>query len=133
MLTKTDAERISQGINAIRPDWPIASLMKFLGSKCQHLPTRDVFIQLAWVAFDEATRTPARILEDGPWKSAVLGSASKPYRTITDDDCAICFVPHSRHMRDHEFEPQHARAKGEPMTDEQRAAMQPTTTEARMK
>lgn len=117
MLTRTSAERIAQAINALRPSWPVPSLMTFLG-KCQNMPERDVALQLVYVALDPASKTPARIHEDGPWKR-ILSSAPavKHVRSIEPTDCAICFLPVTSLHMSHEYEPRGKRVHGTPMPD----------------
>lgn len=66
-MTKTEAERIAAAINQLRPDWPAASLLAFIGEHLRDRPWRDVAVALAWVACEAETRTPARVLQAGPW------------------------------------------------------------------
>ena len=52
----------------MRPDWPVASLVTLLGrTELTNRPRRDVAVALTWVACESETKTPARILETGPW------------------------------------------------------------------
>lgn len=67
-MMKTEAERLAAAVNAMRPDWPVASVMTFLSKpEISRRPYRDVAVALAWVATDPLTQTPARLLEAGPW------------------------------------------------------------------
>jgi hypothetical protein len=70
MIDQTQAERIAQAINALRPDWPIRSLVTFTMRNLSARAYRDAVVALAWIATDPATKTPARILEAGPWWKA---------------------------------------------------------------
>lgn len=69
MLTKTEAERLAAAANALRPDWPVSSLLTYL-SKHKARAYRDVAVALAWIATDPQTKTPARLDEQGPWWKA---------------------------------------------------------------
>ncbi len=67
-MMKTEAERLAAATNQLRPDWPVASVMTFLGKpELSRRAYRDVAVALAWVATDPLTQTPARLLEAGPW------------------------------------------------------------------
>jgi hypothetical protein len=67
MITKNEAERLAQAVNAFRPDWPIKSLLTFIGRELIGRPFQDVAVALVWVATDPRTQTPKRVLEAGPW------------------------------------------------------------------
>ena len=69
-MTKTEAQRIAQAINALRPDWPTTSLLTFIAANLRERAYRDVAAALAWVAADETTTTPGRVLSAGPWWSS---------------------------------------------------------------
>lgn len=71
-MTETEIERIAAAINALRPDWPVPSLKTLMKSKLYARARRDVAVALAWVACDSDTKTPARVLESGPWWQAVV-------------------------------------------------------------
>lgn len=66
MLTRTEAERLAAATHALRPDWPISSLMTLLG-EYRDRAYRDLAIALAYIATDAATVTPGRLREAGPW------------------------------------------------------------------
>lgn len=72
MIEKTDAERIAAAIHALRPDWPLNSLMTLL-AELRTWPLRDLAVKLAWIATDQnidgtpVSQTPARVKENGPW------------------------------------------------------------------
>ena len=93
-MNQIQIERIAAAIHALRPDWPIPSLKKFVSDRA-HQPMTDLLVQLAIVAVDPETKTPARIDQDGPWKQA-LGyrpaelNASAHIRHASPDDCGIC-------------------------------------------
>ena len=54
-LTKTEAERLAAAANALRPDWPVSSLLTYL-SKHKARAYRDVAVALAWIATDPQTK-----------------------------------------------------------------------------
>lgn len=67
-MMKTEAERLAAAVNAMRPDWPVTSVMTFLSKpEVSGRAYRDVAVALTWVAADPLTQTPARLLEAGPW------------------------------------------------------------------
>ena len=99
MLTRNEAERLAGAIHSLRPEWPAASLLTFLG-KHKDRPLLEITVELAWVAQLPETRTPARIAEDGPWKRAIGGrefNTSAHIRRPSDDDCATCGRPRDTH------------------------------------
>lgn len=71
MLSDNEIGRLAGAINALRPDWPIASLATLIRTKLAHRPRRDIAVALAWVACESASDKPARVLEAGPWWKAV--------------------------------------------------------------
>lgn len=66
-MNDNEIERVAAAINALRPDWPSASLRTLITNKLGSRPRRDVAVALTWVACDSTTKTPARVLEAGPW------------------------------------------------------------------
>jgi hypothetical protein len=77
MLSQTEAHRLAAAIHALRADWPLASLSTFIRTKLADKAYRDAAVALAWVATDEKTTTPARVLEAGPWwRAAQAGDAT---------------------------------------------------------
>ena len=70
MIDKHAAERLAAAGNALRPDWPVKSIMTALLDH-RDRAYRDVAVALAYIATDPDTRTPARLKESGPWWSAV--------------------------------------------------------------
>ena len=75
MISKTEAERLAHAVNAMRPDWPLSSLLTFISRNLAGRALRDVAVALAWVACDPETKTPARVLEAGPWWKATQAEA----------------------------------------------------------
>lgn len=74
MITRTEAERVAVSINAIRPDWPIASLTTLITRDLADWPLLDAAVGLMHVAIERSsdgrwmTNTPARVKENGPWR-----------------------------------------------------------------
>ena len=69
MTTDNELQRLAAMANALRPEWPIRSLLTLL-TKHAARPYRDLAVALAWVATDARTKTPARLAEAGPWWTA---------------------------------------------------------------
>lgn len=83
-MTKTEAERIAAQGHALRPDWPLASLMTILAAH-RTKAYRDVAVALAWIATDPQTQTPGRLNESGPWWKAT--QAGEPTFTTVNLRC----------------------------------------------
>ena len=69
MLTNTQIERLAGMANQLRPEWPVNSLVTFI-RKHRTRAYRDLAVALSWVATDDASHTPARLDENGPWWKA---------------------------------------------------------------
>ena len=69
-MEKREAEAVAAAIHCLRPDWPVKSLMTFIGQKLANRPYSDVAVALTVVACDPKSRTPTRVLESGPWWEA---------------------------------------------------------------
>lgn len=93
-MNENEIERIAAAANALRPDWPLASLRTLLTTKLATRARRDVAVALAWVACESETKTPARVLEPGPWWTAVAtedhGGRTTPRPPRKDECCRIC-------------------------------------------
>lgn len=90
MIEKNQAERLAAMANALRPDWPVASLMTVL-SHHRDRPYRDLAVALAWTAADPATATPGRLAEAGPWWTAAAADIPGPApATTTPSKCPRC-------------------------------------------
>ena len=102
MINKTEAERIATAVHALRPDWPVKSLMTLL-LELKDWPYRDLAVTLTWVATDQdingnhISQTPARVKEQGPWNGTQIESqeeirARKQYaRRIEEAKATIHF------------------------------------------
>ena len=93
-MNKIEAARLAAMANALRPDWHPQSTLTLLG-QVAGWAYRDAAVQLAWLAADEETTTPARLLQDGPWRKLtrlVDGNAPQPqpyqpmFPSLTDDE-----------------------------------------------
>ena len=69
MPSQNEIERLAAMANALRPEWPVRSLVTLL-TKHGARPYRDLAVALAWIATDAKTKTPARLAEAGPWWTA---------------------------------------------------------------
>lgn len=70
MASKTELARIAAAMNALRPEWARQSLLTYLQAKHADKAPRDLAVAAAWICCDEATATPARLGENGPWWTA---------------------------------------------------------------
>lgn len=86
MITRQGAERIAASVHAIRPDWPIASLITLITRDLVNWPVIEVHLGLHWVAIEQkpdgtwVSQTPARVKEAGPWRNLGLGTAARAER-----------------------------------------------------
>lgn len=79
-MNESEIDRIAATFNVLRPDWPVTSLRTLLARpELAHRPRRDVIVALGWVAAESESKTPARVIEAGPWWQA----AAVESRTIT--------------------------------------------------
>jgi hypothetical protein len=111
-MNDNETQRIAAAINALRPDWPTQSLATLITSKLGTRTRRDVAVALTWVACDSTSKTPARVLEAGPWWLATNvegGGRPVPW----EERCGICSMPEVSCRRanagEHEFVPNAAR------------------------
>lgn len=67
-MNEVEISRIAAAISDLRPDWPAASIRSLLNRpELKNKPRRDVAVALTWVACEADTKTPARVIEAGPW------------------------------------------------------------------
>lgn len=86
-MNPTQIQRLAAAVNALRPDWPTQSLTTFLHRNLETRDWRDTATAMAWIATDPDTRTPARVLEAGPWWPTV---ADGPAPASREPRCAGC-------------------------------------------
>jgi hypothetical protein len=75
MLSQVEAHRLAAAVNHLRPDWPLASLSTWIRNHLTDRAYRDAAVALTWVACDAETKSPGRVLEDGPWWRATQAGA----------------------------------------------------------
>ncbi|WP_418060784.1 hypothetical protein [Pimelobacter simplex] len=111
-MNETEKTRIAAAINQLRPDWPTTSLRTLLDRPMiTHRPRRDVAVALTWVACETDSKTPARVLEAGPWWQAVSVNGIDVGGAVTNGvldpttACDVCSLPAHRHTNNggHEF------------------------------
>jgi hypothetical protein len=89
-MNENEIDRIAAMANALRPDWPLASLRSLLAKPMLARRTRrDVAVALAWVACESATKTPARILEAGPWWLATNADGQRTGKASYNQPCPL--------------------------------------------
>lgn len=104
-----EAERIADAMNRLRPDWPVKQLRTLLrDDRISGRPRRDIAVALSWIACENGTSTPYRVLETGPWWIATAVDGQTTGRREPFDPmrfCGTCNKPNdSRHPDDHAFE-----------------------------
>lgn len=82
MLNKDETHRIAAATNALRPDWPMKNLITFIDNNLNARTYRETAVALAWVASDPISRTPGRVLENGPW-----------WRNNNGDQATVSVIP----------------------------------------
>ena len=65
-MDQHDARRIAETANALRPDWPIRSLMTILAEH-RNKDALDVHLAVVWIAYDSSIESPAILRAEGPW------------------------------------------------------------------
>lgn len=90
-MNPNDAARLAAIINGIHPEWPNASLLTFITRNLANRPYPDAVVAFVACAIDPDTKTPARLLENGPWWKAAAAAAGKVEATPTP--------PRVSHMR----------------------------------
>lgn len=91
-MNRNQAAQIAEAIAAIRPDWTKTSLLTLM-AEFAHREPRDVFLALAWLAYDRDTKTPGRLRTDGPhWHISRLAGIPEPTHcppTAAEVSCPI--------------------------------------------
>lgn len=88
MATPTELARIAALANALRPEWPIRSVLTYLEQNHTARAYRDLAVAMAHVACDPATQTPRRLSESGPW-----------WRTTGEPTMTAIPGPHDTHCQ----------------------------------
>jgi hypothetical protein len=95
MSTLNELERIAAMAHALRPDWPLSSLLTHLKANHGARPYLDLAVAMAWIATDPDTKTPARLMENGPWWAATTPQpAATSSRNANHKPCDRCRYPH---------------------------------------
>jgi hypothetical protein len=99
-MNEVEISRIAAAISDLRPDWPAASIRSLLNRpELKNRLRRDVAVALTWVACEADTKTPARVIEAGPWwrAAAVEGDVTTTHtgKTVGRGEnphkvCGIC-------------------------------------------
>ena len=105
-MDQHDARRIAETGNALRPDWPVRSLMTLLAEH-RHKDPLDVHLAVVWIAYDSSIQSPAILRSDGPWwrltRDAKLGTPNlppfRPAEDVTPADPATITAVRA-HLRD---------------------------------
>jgi hypothetical protein len=133
MIDDNALTRLAAMAHALRPDWPSKSLLTYLHAHHAGRPYRDLAVALTWVAADSATKTPARLDENGPWWQAAAANAEPPTRTpLPTPVCKRCghFVTEPNHDEHcaRRADPDHARAMRDQAVADAKAASRPKET-----
>lgn len=93
-MNQTDIQRLAASVNALRPDWPTKSLTTFIANNLGTRATIDAAVAMAWIATDPDTKTPARVLEAGPWwkatRPAGAPTGEQPDQIHSAEICRVC-------------------------------------------
>lgn len=93
MADRDEIQRIAAAMNALRPDWPVRSLVTFLERHHGDRSYRDLAIAGTAIATDPKTQTPNLLNEHGPWWGAAQtvtgngGGSAVP--AATDPRCTV--------------------------------------------
>jgi hypothetical protein len=102
-----ERDRIAAALVALRPDWAsngvdrLKSLRVWLTANLMDWSYRDALVGLVLVASDTASVGPARLLTDGPWRTALrhlTGTTltEQPLRDV-GPECATCGIQRAYH------------------------------------
>lgn len=123
-MNQHERDRIAAAMNQARPDWPAKQLKTLLNDpRLAERPRRDVLVALAWVACENASASPYRVLEAGPWwQAAGVETEARPPRDglHTHELCSVCLKPEPDCRRlyasDHDFE-RNSRVEGKDVSE----------------
>lgn len=96
MATPTELARIAALANALRPEWPIRSVLTYLEQNHAARAYRDLAVAMAHVACDPETKTPRRLSESGPWWRATCEPTMTAIPAATDARCTVYGHEHYR-------------------------------------
>ena len=66
-MLSEEIDRLAQSVNALRPDWGAHDLKTFIANQLPNRGYLEAAKAFAEIATDPTTRSPARILQPGPW------------------------------------------------------------------
>ena len=66
-MLSEEIDRLAQSVNALRPDWGAHDLKTFIANQLPDRSYTEAAKAFALIATDPTTRSPARILQPGPW------------------------------------------------------------------
>ena len=66
-MLSEEIDRLAQSVNALRPDWGAHDLKTFIANQLPDRSYTEAAKAFATIATDPTTRSPARILQPGPW------------------------------------------------------------------
>lgn len=96
MATPTELARIAAQANALRPEWPVRSVLTYLEQNHAARAYRDLAVAMAHVACDPDTKTPRRLSEAGPWWRATGEATMTAIPAATDARCTVYGHEHYR-------------------------------------
>ena len=95
-MTPAEIERLARMTCAIRPDWPLASMITGLRNFTEAHTNRsypDTAHALLEIALDPKTQNPGRLAENGPWWHARPGHTETPRPVTTGPEAKFCRRP----------------------------------------
>lgn len=84
-MDKHEIDRLAAAVHALRPDWPLRSVVTFVAREIGTYAYQDAAVMLAWVATDPDTKTPRRVMENGPWRHAIVDR--RTVQPVTSPEC----------------------------------------------
>ena len=99
MATEQELNRLAAALNAMRPEWPVRSLVTYLTASHSARAFADLSVAAMWIAVDPRTVTPARLGEHGPWWVAAGLSTATATPTVGPGTEPRCETPGHEHER----------------------------------
>lgn len=84
-MDKHEIDRLAAAVHALRPDWPLRSVVTFIAREIGTYAYQDAAVMLTWVATDPDTKTPRRVTENGPWRHAIVDR--RTVQPVTSPEC----------------------------------------------
>jgi hypothetical protein len=94
-MNQAEMDRLALAVHALRPEWRADSLRTWITHNLAGRAVLDASLALVWVALDQESRTPERVLSNGPWWAAgnprpAGSSAPQPPHITSADTCRVC-------------------------------------------